>query len=275
MNAPDGSAAAPEAKDEAADRRASPGAPGTVPLSAGARGFVRAGFLFGAFAILTAVLRGSVQGYDTIEDLLWAATFGFPALVLAFLTGRLGTFLLLRSRLPAEIESGNLAAGLVAGAHYAAAGLIAAHCFYGHDLSTLTTGAIFFVIAQATLLFLLWLFRLLTAYADHEEILGHNMAAAVSYAGVDLALAMVVAHAADGAFAGWLPSLRAYVIALALALSFYPVRQLLVQGLMLRCRPTFRGGELDRRIARDHDVGFAAVEAAAYVATALLVTGLG
>jgi len=69
--------------------------------------------------------------------------------------------------------------------------------------------------------------------------------------------------------------LRAYATALVVAVALYPVRQLVVEGILLGCRPRLRGGELDRAIGQRRSVGVAAVEAAAYLATAWLVTGLG
>jgi uncharacterized membrane protein YjfL (UPF0719 family) len=116
---------------------------------------------------------------------------------------------------------------------------------------------------------------MVTTYPDGEEIAGENQAAALSYGGAAIALALIIGHAIDGPFAGWVPSLRAYAAALGLALALYPVRQLVVGGLLLGQRPRFRGGELDRAVGQRRSVGVAAVEAAAYLATALLATGLG
>jgi len=114
----------------------------------------------------------------------------------------------------------------------------------------------------------------LTLYADDEEIIGENVAAAVSYAGAMLAIAIIVGHAAEGEFEGWGPSLRAYFVALASSLALYPTRQLVVQTLMLRQPFSLRGGALDRLIAQDRNVGASAVEAVSYVAAALLLTGV-
>jgi hypothetical protein len=49
----------------------------------------------------------------------------------------------------------------------------------------------------------------------------------------------------------------------------YPVRQVLVQAVLMGARPTFRGGALDDAIAMDHNEGTAAMEAATYLAAAL------
>jgi len=239
-----------------------------------ARGIVRAGFVCGVAFIASATIRGCVHGEDWRADLLWTAVFGGSAVVLLALAGSLGIRVLLRARLPAEIERDNVAAGVAAGAHYAATGLIVARCLYGDDVSTLGISVVFFVIAQATLHLFLVLFRWMTLYAEDEEIIGENVAAALSYAGAMLAIAIIVGHAAEGDFEGWSASLQAYGLALLSALVLYPVRQLVVQTLLLRQPFALRGGGLDRLVAQERNVGVSAVEAVSYLAAAFLLTGV-
>jgi uncharacterized membrane protein YjfL (UPF0719 family) len=239
-----------------------------------ARGIVRAGFVCGVAFIASAAVRGCVHGDDWRADLLWTAVFGGSAVVLLAVAGSLGVRVLLRSRLPGEIERGNVAAGVAAGAHYAATGLIVARCLYGDDVGTLGISVVFFAIAQATLHFFLMLFRWMTLYAEDEEIIGENVAAALSYAGAMLAIAIIVGHAAEGDFEGWGVSLRAYGVALLSALVLYPVRQLGVQTLLLQQPFALRGGGLDRMVAQERNVGVSAVEAVSYLAAAFLLTGV-
>lgn len=239
-----------------------------------ARGLVRAGFICGVAFIAISAVQGCVHGEDLRADVLWTAVFGGSAVLLLWLAGSLGIRVLLQSRLPGEIARGNEAAGIAAGAHYAATGLIVARCLYGDDLGTLGVSVVFFVIAQATLHLFVVLFRLLTTYPDDQEIMGQNVAAAVSYAGAMLAIAIIVGHAAEGQFVGWGEALRAYGLALISALVLYPVRQWLVQVLLLRQAFAIRGGGLDRLVAQQRDVGAGAVEAVTYLAVAALLTGI-
>ncbi|MGZ6126258.1 MAG: DUF350 domain-containing protein [Myxococcales bacterium] len=239
-----------------------------------ARGIVRAGFISGAAFVVISAIRGCVHGEDWKADLLWTVVFGGSALVLLAAVGFLGVRVLLKSRLPAEIRRGNMAAGVAAGAHRAATGSILGSCFYGDDVMTLGVSVVFFLIAQLTLHAFVILFRALTLYADDEEVMGENVAAAVSYAGAVLALAIVVGHAAEGEFEGWGASLRAYGSALASAIVLYPVRQFVVQTLILRQRFSLRGGALDRLVAQDRNVGVSAVEAVSYVSAAVLLSGI-
>jgi hypothetical protein len=55
-------------------------------------------------------------------------------------------------------------------------------------------------------------------------------------------------------------------------LALYPVRQIIVQMLLLGGGFSFRNGRLDREIAQDQNVGAGLLEAIGYLATALVVT---
>ena len=81
-----------------------------------------------------------------------------------------------------------------------------------------------------TLLVFVSLFRALTTYDDAEQIHGENVAAALSYAGVTIAVGIVVARAVEGDFEGWLTSLKGYGGVLLSLVALYPVRQLFVQS---------------------------------------------
>ena len=63
-------------------------------------------------------------------------------------------------------------------------------------------------------------------------------------------------------------------MAVAWVIALYPVRQILVQSLILGAAPTLRGGKLDAAIAQDRNLGLAALEAATYLATALGIARL-
>lgn len=237
-----------------------------------ARALEQVGRVLGLFLVVGAVVGGGADGADWRSDVLWSLAFGAVAVGLLEAGGALGVKMLLQARLPAEIERGNAAAGLAAGAHYAATGVVIAHNIHGSGLGTLAVSLVFFVLAQLSLHVFVVLFRALTAYDDSEEVLTGNLAAALSYAGITLAVSIVVGAASDGAFAGWVESLKGYGLAVLVSLVFYPVRQLIVQGLLLGARPTLRAGRLDEAVGIERNVGFGALEAVSYVATALLLT---
>jgi uncharacterized membrane protein YjfL (UPF0719 family) len=237
-----------------------------------ARGLLQGGYVLGIFIIAAHVVAAGVQAQSLQHDLLWVAAFGVADLLLFAITGRIGVRLLLKARLPAEIERGNAAAGLAAASHYVATAIVIGRCITGSDLFTLGISLVWFAIAQLTLHLVVLLFRALTDYDDDEEILGENVAAALSYAGITLAVALLIGRAVQGEFLGWLASLRGYGFALSFVLALYLVRQVLVQSILLGARFSPRGGRLDRAIAAERNVGMGALEAAAYLATALAVT---
>jgi len=236
-----------------------------------ARTLAEAGEVAGTLLVAAAAAAGCRQGDDFGADALRVAAYGLTGVVLLVVGGRLGVDVILRRRLASEIERGNVAAGLVAAAHVVATSVITASLFRGTDWETLGVACVWFVIAQATLHLLVALFRALTSYDDAAEVLDGNLAAAMSYSGITVAVGILVAHAADGPYAGFVTSLQEYGRALLAGLALYPVRQVLVQCVILGARPAARSGILDASVARDRDVGIGAMEAGTYVATALVV----
>jgi uncharacterized membrane protein YjfL (UPF0719 family) len=240
-----------------------------------ARAVLQASYLFGVLSVSAAVVAGCVHRENLQADLAWTAAFGGSSVILLVITARLGVQVLLKSRLKAEIARGNLAAAIGAGAHYVATSILLARCLYGDDLRTLGVSMAFFAIALATLHAFVLLFRALTVYDDFEEIVSGNVAAALSYGGITIALALIIGQAAEGTFTSWSVSLKAYARSLVFAAALYPVRQILVEAVLLRSGLVLRKGRLDEGIAREKDVGLGALEAASYLATAFFVSRLG
>jgi uncharacterized membrane protein YjfL (UPF0719 family) len=245
----------------------------SVKTRLGARALARAGQLVAVGIFLPSALHPALSARHTAGASA-ALIFSAVALVAFLLATALLNQALLRGRLRAEIGRDNLAAGLIAAAHAIATGNLAAHCFAADSLTILPVGAVFFGVAEVALVVLSLLFRALTAYADDQEILGENLAAAISYSGLLVALSLVVGHAADGAFVGWIPALRSFGSFLLCALLLYPVRQVVVARVLLGFPVTWRGGALDRAIAQERSWLVSCVEAAGYLATAFLMTGL-
>jgi uncharacterized membrane protein YjfL (UPF0719 family) len=232
------------------------------------------GQVLSVFLVAASAVKNSVAGDDLFRDAVWVAAFGMGGLAMVLSVGGLGVRLLFGSRLPAEVARGNVAAGVAGGAHYVATGIITSHALAGNDLRTLGLSLTFFVLGQLTLHVFVSLFRALTTYDDAEQIAGENLAAALSYSGVAVAVAIIVGRAAEGEFEGWRKALTGYAGVALLSLTLYPVRQLFVQTLLLRAPIALRGGPLDEGIAVHRSYGTAALEAVTYVATALSVAHL-
>ncbi|WP_438029939.1 DUF350 domain-containing protein [Sorangium sp. So ce233] len=239
-----------------------------------ARRLLTVGQVLAVFLVAANAVKNCLDGSGFARDLLWVSAFAVVGLLLVIATGQLGIRLLLRARLPAEIERGNAAAGLAAGAHYVATGLITSRAIAGKDLGDLAISLGFFLLAQVTLHVFISLFRALTTYDDAEQIQGENLAAALSYAGATIAVAILIARALEGDFEGLFVSLKGYGGVLLYLLALYPVRQLLVQSLLLGAPLSLRGGRLDAGIAAERNEGMGALEAATYLATSLAIARL-
>ncbi len=239
-----------------------------------ARRLVQAGETLGLFLIAGSAAGGCVKGERIGAEIACAAGYACCGVVLLLVTGRLGVRLLLGSKLGSEIERGNHAAALAAGAHFVATAIIISRSVYGDTLATLGVSIAFFFIGQITLHAFVLLFRALTSYDDAAEIRGENVAAGLSYAGAMIALAVIIGHAADGTFTGWGSSLKSYALALLVSVALWPVRQLIVQTILCGGRVSLWKGRLDEGIGRERNVGLGAIEAVTYLATAMVATWL-
>ncbi len=235
-----------------------------------ARALAQVGSLLGLFAMAASLVTGSTTGTSLVGDLSRVALFGAVAVRLFDGATWLGWRMLLGGSLQRELEEGNLAAGLCAGAHALGAGLLVSHAVVGTTLSSLGTGIAFFALGQFAWTGLLALFRLLTTYDEAQHIDLGNVAAGVSYAGATIAVALVVGRAAEAEFHGWLPSILGFGRALLDGMVLWPIRQGLAGAALLGARPAVRGGALDTAIAH-HRVGPAALEAACLIGTAVLL----
>ncbi len=240
----------------------------------GARLLLRSARLVAISFLLPAVVRPCWNLRPWSDALACAAVLAVVGLAVLLLSALVWNQVLLRGRLGTQVKQGNLAAGVAGAAHILGSGIVAAHCLAGDGLAALPISLAFFAIAQVSLIVLVVLFRFLTYYADDQEIAGENLAAAISYAGIVIALSIIVGHAADGAFLGWVPALRGFGLSLLLCLALDPVRQIVVARLFLGLPLVWRGGALDRAIAQDRDVVVSLIEALGALAAAWLATGL-
>jgi len=224
--------------------------------------------------VSASVAHECAVGQSLAHDALWAFAFGGVGFVFVVLFGQLGVRLLFGKRLADEIDDGNEAAALAAGAHHIAIAILAAQAAAGTDLFGLTLSASFFMLAVVSHQAIVALFRAMTSYDDAEQIAGENMAAAMSYAGVSIASAIVIARATSGEFEGWDVSLMGFVQVAALALFLLPVRQLFTGGLMLGVMPKLRGSAIDDAIGLRHDTAVAALDASIAIAAALAIARL-
>jgi uncharacterized membrane protein YjfL (UPF0719 family) len=133
---------------------------------------------------------------------------------------------------------------------------------------------VFFLLGQLALIGIAYVFRYLTTYDDIQEVATGNIAAAVALAGLLIGVGLIVSHAVSGTYHGFGHALVSFVVALLLVVVFYPVRQIVVQWIVLGGPLHWRATLLDEEIARDKNVAAGLLEATAYLTTALFLTNV-
>jgi len=239
-----------------------------------ALGVAIAGYVFGVVLITTAVLRGEGSG-DLIQDALVALAYGIGGVLFLAFISLFGFKLFHAVDYLDEIEKRNVAVGVVAAGRFIATGLVIAGTISGDAKGgTALTAIVFFLVGQIALILIARLYRLLTNYNDTQEFISGNLAAAMSYAGVMIGIGIAVGSGLRGDFIDYQTSFIGFGKSLLVVLSFYPIRQFLVQGVLLGGGFAPYGGKLDEEISKDRNIGASVIEATAYISTALLVTDL-
>ena len=236
-----------------------------------AMGIAIAGYLFGVFWTVT-VLLGNLH-YELLPDICTVLLYGGIGIGLLTVVA-LGTCrAFLGTGVQQQLAARNVAAALVVAGVYIATSLT-----YSGTLSGEGGGfwimLLFFLLGQLALLGITYAFRWLTSYDDVQEIAAGNIAAALALMGLLIAVGLIVRRAVSGDYTGFFHSLGSFLLALLLALVFYPVRQVLVQWILLGGPMHWRHSLLDSEIAQDKNIAVGLLEATAYVTSALFLTNI-
>jgi uncharacterized membrane protein YjfL (UPF0719 family) len=230
------------------------------------------GFMLGVVNVVMPVLGGSTHSFWS--DIRGVTLYGLGAILAMIVTGYLfGLYSRLTGLdLIGQVREGNIAAGMIAAAEYLAASYLVAGALTGDESASLTPTVVFWGAGVVALIAITHVFRQFTEYDDVEQIKKGNAAAATGYAGLLIANGMMVGYAVSGEFTGYAAGFRGFGLMLLVILIFYPIRQFVVQTILLGGRFTLRGGRLDQEIAVDQNIGAGLLEAIAYLATAMIVT---
>ncbi len=230
-----------------------------------------AGFLLGVIQVIIPVFSGPAHSFW--NDLANVAAYGFVGIVVLTISSFIFTWYCAATgtRLKEQIAQGNVAAGITAAGVYLAVSGLTSGILTGDGGALLPT-VVFWAAGLIALIILTHLFRLVTAYDDAALISQGNVAAALGFAGLLVAVGMMVGYSVAGTFTGYKEGFISFGLFLLLTLLFYPVRQILVQMLMLGGGFSLYNGRLDHEIAEDKNVGAGVLEAVGYIATALLIT---
>jgi uncharacterized membrane protein YjfL (UPF0719 family) len=237
-------------------------------------GIQSAGYLMGILLITAAVLSGEGQG-TIIGDVIPVLGYGIGGIIILAIVATSSQRFFVSTNALQAVREGNVAVGIVVAGSYVSTAIIIAACVSGEAKGgSFLTAVLFFIVGQLCLLAITWLFRQLTAYDDVQEILQANVAAALSYAGIMIAVGIIVGHAIEGDFVGYKESLIDFAKALATVFALYPIRQFLVQGLLLGGGFNIYGGRLDTEISQDKNINAGVIEAVSYVAAAMMIARL-
>ena len=236
-----------------------------------AMGIAIAGYLFGVFWTVT-VLLGNLH-YELLPDLRNVLLYGGIGIGLLTVVA-LGTCrAFLGTGVQQQLAARNVAAALVVAGVYIATSLT-----YSGTLSGEGGGfwimLLFFLLGQLALLGITYAFRWLTSYDDVQEIAAGNIAAALALMGLLIAVGLIVRRAVSGDYTSFFHSLGSFLLALLLALVFYPVRQVLVHWILLGGPMHWRHSLVDSEITQDKNVAVGLLEATAYVTSALFLTNI-
>jgi len=236
-----------------------------------AMGVQISGYVLGMMLIVASVLSGSGSG-SLLIDARDVAIYGTTGIIVLALSSTLLLRVFLSAEAHESVRQGNVAVAITAAGSYIATALVIAACVSGDARGgNFLTSIVFMLAGFVALLVITYLFRLLTAYDDVQEILGGNISAAMSYAGLMIAIGIIVGHAAKGDFVDYISSFAGFGRALLAVIALYPIRQFLVQGLLLGSGFRLYGGGLDDEISRDKNINAGIIEAVSYIGAALLI----
>lgn len=225
------------------------------------------GYFLGVFIALAGVLAAPSQGFT--QDLLSSGAFGLAGVGVLFLS-LFGAPFVGGVKLGRDIiENHNVGAGMVLFANFVATGLIYSGAVMGEGAGLMgwVTLFAFQLLGQVTLAAMAHLFEFITPFDLHAEIVEKkNMAAAIGYSGALIAVGLILHNAVKGDFVSWATDLRSYALYCLPLLLLWPVRKLVVDGVMLSFK------NLDHEIAVDRNVGVGLIEASVYIGFALLFT---
>lgn len=230
-----------------------------------------AGFLLGVIQVIIPVFSGPTHTFWS--DLANVAAYGFAGIVVLTISGLVFTSYCKATGtdLKTQIAQGNVAAGITAAGSYLAVSGLTSGILTGDGGAWLPT-VVFWAAGLVAMIVITHIFRMLTAYDDAALIAQGNVAAALGFAGLLIAIGMMVGYSVAGTFTGYREGFISFGLFLLLTLLFYPVRQIVVQMLILGGGFSLYNGRLDHEIAEDKNVGAGVLEAVGYIATALLIT---
>ena len=224
------------------------------------------GYYFGLVLCIGGALAG--PGNGIVEDLIDLFIYGLLGIILLNISWFLCDKLILYNfKITDElIRDHNQGTGVVSCAVSIASGLVIFGAVSGEG-GNIWTAVAFWAIGQVLLIVTGLIYNRITPYNIHKEIEKDNVAAGISFAGMLVAMGIVIGFAAEGDFESWSEDLPGFFLISLFGLIFLPFIRFLADKILL---PTVK---LSKEIAGQEkpNVGAAYIEAFSYIAAAFLI----
>ncbi|MFK7933250.1 MAG: DUF350 domain-containing protein [Saprospiraceae bacterium] len=241
---------------------------------------VNVGYYVGLIIAIAGVLMGESQGIAA--DLTAQTVYGILAVVLLFLSAKINDKLILnRFSVHKELfQDRNAGTGVIEAANFIAAGLIIRGAVsgnignffpefaYGQLLTGMLSVIIFWLVGQVLLIITSKIYARLLNYDIHQEIEADNAAAGIAFAGVLVALAVIIGYGVSGDFYSWSDHFMKISVEVLVGIIFLPILRWLTDWILLP------GQKITDEIAhQEHpNIGVGLIEAFAYIGGAFLLT---
>ncbi|MCX6153513.1 MAG: DUF350 domain-containing protein [Candidatus Kapabacteria bacterium] len=233
--------------------------------------------LSGYFLGVSFIIAGTMnipQALPLNTKIMFALINGVGGILALALICRYGIRLILSGKCMQAILDGNVAVGIVSAGFYIAISKIIVGLFSSTVHGNWLYCLIFLISSLLAFFIITLIFRQLTSYNDVAEIYDENIPAALSYAGSMIAVSLIVERSVGSNFIDYYTSFASFGKAILFVVGIYPIRQWLVQGLLLGGGFSLYGGSLDKEISQDKSIGAGIVEAVAYIASAMIAVNL-
>ncbi len=227
---------------------------------------VYASYFAGVIISIGGVFWGPSAGL--VEDLVDIGIYGILSILLLNVAGYLNDWFILRGiDAPKEIITDrNSGTAVVLGASSIATGLVVSSAVSGQGGSVLTALA-FWGIGQVALILFSFLYQFITPYDYLKEIEKDNVAAGLGFAGILIAISIIINQAMFGDFPGWENFGVDIALNLVIGIVLLPLLRIFTDKLILP------GKRLSYEVAGQTvpNTGAGLIEGFVYIGSALLI----
>jgi len=224
------------------------------------------GYYFGLVLSIGGTLIGPSGGIW--EDIIDLVIYGLLSVILLNISWFLCDKIILHKFKMSDelIRDQNQGTGIVSCAISIASGFIIFGAVSGEN-GNIWTAIAFWGLGQVMLLLAGWVYNLITPYNIHTEIEKDNVAAGISFAGVLIAMGIIVGRAAGGEFHSWTENILDFIIISFIGLAILPFIRILTDKILV---PTVK--LTDEIVGQEKpNIGAAYIEAFSYIAASMII----